>query len=96
MSGMSSRSTGPVFTPTGPTSTSLRTALRRLGGEFGGDPAADRAADHIDLIEPEPVQQFEMDVGDVVHRIDPVGQAGFAEAGMRRRDQPVARRQQAT
>ena len=64
--------------------------LRRLGGEFGGDPAADRAADHIDLIESQPVEQFEMDVGDVVDRIDPVGQAGLPEPGMRRRDQPMA------
>ena len=66
----------------------------RLGREFGGDPAADRAADHIDLCHGQPVQQFEIDVGDVVHRIDPVGQAGFAESRMRRRDQATPRRQQ--
>ena len=34
-----------------------------------------------------------MDIGDVVHRIDPVGQARSAEPRMRRRDQPMLRRQ---
>ena len=69
--------------------------FRRLGREFGGDPAADRTADHVDLRQAQPVHQFQIDVGDVVHRIDPVGQAGFAEARMRWRDQAVPRRQQA-
>ena len=41
-------------------------AFRRFGGNFGGDPAADRAADHVDLSQPQPVEQFEIDVGDVV------------------------------
>ena len=95
MSGMSSRSDRAGLHADRARPAPAGAPLRRLGRQLGGDPAADRTADHVDLIEAQPVEQFEIDVGDVVHRIDPVGQAGFAEARMRRRDQPMPRRQQA-
>ena len=74
MSGMSSLSTGPVFTPTGPTNTSRRTR----SGDFGRDSAAIQPPIEQPITStwsrPSAVEQFEIDVGDVVHRIDPVGQ----------------------
>ena len=68
--------------------------LRRLGGEFAGDPSAERTADHIDLVEVEAIQQLQVDVGDVVRCLDPVGQGRLTETGMRRGDQPVPGGQQ--
>ena len=60
--------------------------LRHLGGDFGRNPAADRAAHQVGSGDPKLVHQFEIDVGDVVDAVDPVGQGGFAETRMRGRD----------
>ena len=48
--------------------------LRHLGGKLGRDPAADREADQIGAGQPHPIHQFEIDVGDVVDAVEPVGQ----------------------
>ena len=85
-SGMSSLSAEPVLTPTGPISTDAIEPLGRLRGEVGCDPAADREADEIAARKLQPVHQLEIDVGDVVDAVEPVGQRRFAEARMRRRD----------
>ena len=50
MSGMSSRSTGPVFTPTGPTSTSRRTRSGDLVASSAAIQPPMRAADHVHLV----------------------------------------------
>ena len=63
----------------------------RLGGEFAGDPTTERTADHVDLVEIEASQQLQVDVGNVVRRVDPVGQGRLTEAGMRRGNEPVPR-----
>jgi len=68
--------------------------LRRLGGEFAGDPSTERTADHVHLVELEVIQQLQVDVGDVVRRVDLVRQGRLTEAGMRRGNQPVPRGQQ--
>jgi hypothetical protein len=45
-------------------------ALRRMNGDLRGEPAAERSADHVDAIEPEPVEDLEVVVDEVVHRLD--------------------------
>ena len=59
-----------------------------LHGELGGDVAAEREPDQVDLVEPEEVEQLDIVhdvVVDVVHRRI-VG--GFAEARMKRKMDP--------
>ncbi len=91
-SGMSSLSGGPTLTPAGPTKTRRLIRSGILARHLGRDPAADRAADDFGFGQVKPVQQFEIQISDVVDAIEPVGQARFAEAGMGRSDQaPFAR-----
>ena len=66
----------------------MRTPVAVLHGELGGDVAAEREPDQIDLVEPEEVEQLDIVhdvVVDVVHRRI-VG--GFAEARMKRKKDP--------
>ena len=88
MSGMSSLSAGPIFTPTGPT----RPAGARAPATWSPSrPRSSRRSSSRPcrpVSRPSVIQQFEIDVGDVVDAVDPVRQARFAEARMRRRDQP--------
>ena len=86
MSGMSSLSRRPGLDADRRHQHQLAKPLRRLARHLGGDPAADRTGDQVDLRDVEPIEQLEIDVGDVVDAIEPFRQARFAEARMRRRD----------
>jgi hypothetical protein len=68
-------------------------ALRRFGGYFRRDPAADRATDDVEVAQIHAVHQLEIEVGDVVHAIEPIRQTGLTKARMRGSDQSAPRRQ---
>ncbi len=59
--------------------------LRVEHPQFGSDPAAEREADQVDLVEGEGVQQVAVVQHQVVEALDPVRQRRAAEAGMLRR-----------
>ena len=64
--------------------------VRRHRGQLGGDPAAERRAEHVDAVETERVEQVEVverEVGDV---LDPLGRGRAAVARMARRQQVEA------
>jgi hypothetical protein len=68
--------------------------LRYLGGEVGGNPSADRQADNVGSRQTQAIHQFQIDVGDVVHAVEPVGQRRSSKTGMRWGDDaPLAREQ---
>src|SRR5262249_57678132 len=56
------------------------------GWERGRDPAADREADEIGALEAKAIEELEIEVGDVVHAVEPVRQRRFPETRMRRGD----------
>ncbi len=76
----------PDLDADGAISTSLSMSRGALGRELGRGPAADRMADQQDVGEIEPADQFEIEVREVVDRVDPDRQARPAEARMHRRD----------
>jgi alkanesulfonate monooxygenase SsuD/methylene tetrahydromethanopterin reductase-like flavin-dependent oxidoreductase (luciferase family) len=57
-----------------------------LGRDFGGDPAAERAADDGNILQRELVDDIEHHVGDVVGSGDPIGPVGTTKARRRRDD----------
>ena len=67
---------------------------RVLGRNLGCGPAADRMADQHDSGQFQSCDQFEIEVREVVDRVDPDRQARSAEAWMHRRDhvEPLAER----
>ena len=69
-------------------------ALRRLGRHLSRDPPADRAARDINHTKLETIQQFEIEMGDIVDAVEPVRQAGPTKAGMRGHDQTAPCRKQ--
>ncbi len=60
-----------------------------LGGHFECDPAAEREPDRRHLAETQFLDQIEIDIADVVGRLDPVGPLRHPEAGRRGNDQLV-------
>ena len=68
--------------------------FRHLGRDLGGDPSADRETDEIGSRQTQAIHQFQVNVGNVVHAVEPVRQRRFAETGMRRRDHAPAFREQ--
>jgi len=68
--------------------------FRHLGGELGGDPSAERQSHDVGSPQRQAIQQFEIDVGDVIDAVEPVRQRRLAKAGMRRRDDAPAPREQ--
>ena len=80
--------------PNGADENHLAETLRRLGHHFRRDPAAHGTGDDVDLREAQGVHQFQIDMGDVIHMVDPVGQLGGAETGMGGRDHAARRGQQ--
>ena len=72
--------------PNGADEHHLAEALGGLGHHFRRDPATHGAGDDIDLGEAHLVHQLQIDMGDVVHMVDPVGQLRAAKTGMGGRD----------
>ena len=62
-------------------------SLRRLGRHFRRDPAPQRTTDQIDARKAELVQEFQVDMGDIVCAVEPIRQSRFSKAGMRRADE---------
>jgi hypothetical protein len=75
--------------PDGPDHDEAANPLRRLGGHLGRDPAPDRASDHIDRRKVETVEQFQIEVRDIIDAVEPVRQARFAETGVGGNEQPA-------
>ena len=68
--------------PAAPSSASRSIALGRVDGELGRQPAAQRAADDVHALEAEAVEDVEVVVDEVVHRLDLGQVVGAAEARM--------------
>ena len=66
---------------------------RAANRDFGRDPAAERMADEMHLIEAERLDEVEIEIGEVGKLIEPVRRVGPAEAGMIRHDHVIALRQ---
>ena len=58
--------------------------------ELRSDPAADRVADHGDVLEFQPIEQRRVDAREAGHAVEDVGARRRAEPRMRRRDHPCA------
>jgi hypothetical protein len=56
--------------------------LGRVDGELGRQPAAERPADDVDALEPEAVEDLEVVVDEIVHRLDLGHVVGAAEPGV--------------
>ena len=69
--------------------------FRHHAGQLGRDPATERAADQVELGMAELREQFQVEQGDIVRPVEPVGQRRSTEAGMRGRDDPAPPAQQA-
>src|SRR5262249_38427523 len=55
---------------------------RVADGEVGGDPAAERAADEMDLVQVELVEKVEVEIGEIGNVVEPIRRVGRAETGM--------------
>ena len=67
----------------------LAETSRRLHRHFGSYPATERAADDDHLAEIGLVEQVEIEIGQVIHRVD-IGRIGcLVKAGMGRQDHPA-------
>ena len=73
--------------------TSVSEASRRgvAHRKLGRDPAAEREADQIDVVEIELIEEIEIEVGEVGDVVEPVRRVGGAEARMLGHDHVVAR-----
>ena len=71
----------------------MRETLRVAHRHLGGDPAAEAGADQYRIAQAQCAREIEIEIGDVVHGAEPVGQRRFAKPRMMRRDdaEPRAR-----
>ena len=92
---MSRVSRSPTLMPTGLASTSRDIRAVDFTAIAAAIQAPKRNADHQRLLEVERVHGIEIEIGEVVDGRQRRRQLGAAEAGMRRRDQPAARRRAA-